>query len=79
MEVTKQNIESIRSELAFEIIFMKEKYTDILNEEYMQKLDEEIDNKIAKMLPSYKGNVLASDAFGDILERTIDNFAKKLM
>lgn len=78
MEATRQNVDKIRSELSFDLMLMKNKYYNQLTEEQMNALDDEIDRKIERLLPSYSGEITPSVVFSGILSRTIDNFVRSL-
>lgn len=78
MEATKENLKAIKEELVFDIIFIKERFYDDLDDEEMEQLESELEAKIMKMLPSYKETISPTAAFSDILERTAENFVKKI-
>lgn len=74
MESTVQNLNIIKDNLTLDIILMREKYADRLSDEMLAKLDDEIDQKIMKLLPGYNGKIPVGEAFMPPLYRTVENF-----
>ena len=77
MQATTENLEMIRGELVFDIMFIKEKHADRLNESQMEALENELDKKIMKMLPSYSGNLPPGQVFIPVLKRTAESFVNR--
>lgn len=77
MEATNKNVEIIRNNLVFHLIFLHKKYNWI-GKEKLQEMDKEIDRKIARLLPGYDGSITPKEAFWDAIERTAETFVKKM-